>query len=99
MEVVSVEELTARIGADVFPAVPASSKAALVKLPVPPGAKGIAGRVEAGVDFTSGIRQEQVSAKADAAAKRDVQTGSWWEWLLAVLLALLETVVRIVWRA
>ncbi|MBY3433877.1 DNA/RNA non-specific endonuclease [Rhizobium laguerreae] len=97
MEVVSIAELTARVGADVFPAVPPSSKAALVKLPLPPGAKAVTGRVSADAETTSAIPQEQVSAETGVDKRGAAQT--WWDGVLAVLVAVLETVVRIVRRA
>ncbi|MCS4088905.1 DNA/RNA non-specific endonuclease [Rhizobium sp. BK176] len=100
MEVVTIDQLTDRVGADVFPAVPASSKAALVKLPLPLGAPPITVAADTDTDVTAAIPQEQTKAKVNggghaAAAKPE----SWWDWVLAVLVAVLEIVVRIVWRS
>jgi endonuclease G len=100
MEVVTIDQLTARIGADVFPAVPASSKAALVKLPMPAGATPIAAGAYADTDVTSAIPQEQTKAKVNVGTHGgDAKTESWWDWVLAVLVAVLEIAVKIVWRA
>jgi endonuclease G len=99
MEVVTINQLTARVGADVFPAVPASSKDKLVKLPIPPGAPLIAGGAYVDTDITSAIPQEQTSDKVDVGKHRGAaKTESWWDWVLAVLVAVLEMAVKIVWR-
>ncbi|MDW9481146.1 DNA/RNA non-specific endonuclease [Sinorhizobium meliloti] len=89
MEVVSIAELGSRIGADVFPAVPASSKAALVSLPLPADARGIdsvavTGAIQGGSD-NSVDRRGGSSAEA-----------GWWEHALAILVAVLEAVVRMI---
>ncbi len=88
MEVVSIAELGSRIGADVFPAVSAASKAALVKLPLPSGAKGIDETVVTGAVDVGGSSSE-VGPSSNAA---------WWEKALAILLAVLEAALRIFWR-
>jgi endonuclease G len=88
MEVVSVAELSSRIGADVFPAVPATSKVALVKLPLPSGAKGI------DTTAVTGAIADEVTSN-DAGLSKDA---AWWEQAIAILFAVLEAVVRIVWR-
>lgn len=82
MEVVSVSELGKRIGADVFPAVSVTSKDALVSLPLPKGAgKPTAkpGRVD--VEHVSSIGTAQ-------------EGQSWWSWVVAIALSIIEFVLR-----
>jgi endonuclease G len=100
MEVVTIDQLTARVGADVFPAVPASSKASLVKLPLPPGAPPITAGANGDTDITAAIPREQPKTKVSVGNHGIApKSESWSDWVLAVLVALLEIVVKIVWRA
>lgn len=82
MEVISVAELATRIGADVFPAVPPSAKAALLSLPLPgdrPNRRY--GKVE--------------KAKADTVGKQPSQGhDGWWEQALVLLVAFLEIFMK-----
>ncbi len=90
MEVVSVSALAARIGADVFPAVPASSKQAVVSLPLP-GKK------------PSAAKSPKVSPEIGFPDKTErgahpMDEGTWWMWALALLIDVLEALLRIVGR-
>lgn len=90
MEVVSIEELSVRIGADVFPAVPAASKAALVRLPLPADAKGVDA-----LSVTSAAGDDRAYPPSEASAP---SRETWLDYALAILIAVLEAVVRLVWR-
>jgi endonuclease G len=92
MEVVSIAELSSRIGADVFPAVSASSKVTKVGLPLPKGVKA--------VDYTNvtvSVQDGDVTS-FDFRSEEGVGYDMWWSYLLAVLLGVLEAVVRVVLR-
>jgi endonuclease G len=93
MEVISIAVLAERIGADVFPSVPATAKATTVSLPLPKGvvpAKGFTasagGSVDAGpVEVTAASG----NARADA---------TWFDWLITLFVEFLEALLRALLR-
>jgi endonuclease G len=98
MEVVSIAELTKRVGADVFPAVPAASKAALVNLPVPAGAKaiGIHNRAELTEDASGA--STGINSGPDQGVGNVSSPSTWWHDVLAFVIALLELLARMILR-
>ena len=89
MEVLSVAQLAERVGADVFPAVTATSKSSVVSLPLPGEASGVAV-----------TRQDEVAVGGQIdMVPEHVPVESWWQRALVILLSILEAVLRTVLRS
>lgn len=93
MEVISIATLSSRIGADVFPSVSAQSKAQVVSLPLPKGVIAPAEVVEAKTPAASQAADKPADVTAEAPSEQ-----SWGDFVIALLLDLIEAVIRLLLR-